>query len=575
MVENGSTWVQSPKWWVFLLLAILVALGAVLFQDPVADPPSGPQALEGQLLLGARARVPGQDIPLGEWRPALLVPVHVRVNALAFRTFGVRIAAARGVTAAAALLGVLVFFSLARRAAGPGTALLAALFLAVNPIFLTAGRTALPAVLGMLLMLLTVRLWVAGAGGGFWAFLSGAGVLVAGLAEDGPTSAFFLLAALLVVLFTAAHGWKMTWSARVRRRLGWFWFGFGLALVVLLISVLAHWRDYGIIWEHFLHLTPRSMATNVVRTPSVLVSLARHMPVLSLVALGYFLFFAKGAMRPVARHRRLDEVRLWFLGWILAGIPFTVLVGHAEIYSLALLLPPVSFLAAEGIVRLYGLRRVERPHIDVMIVMLLIAASSWFLAAWLGGRLIRHTELGGYWHRHEIRATLVVVFALWLAQTYLLGWLYLKWKRHTIRILPRGVSATAVLLGVAVIGMGVQQSARWWVHRTHQVERDGELIRDLPSRALVAGSWAPLLTLGYPARATIIWPEVNSDPAPWHAEVTHLVLQSGRESDPGWVLLSLFAPPSGPLRVERVGEPVPIRREELTLYRVVRDPGLR
>jgi hypothetical protein len=571
MLTNARNRVNSPVLWGICLALILAVLGSVLLADPGADAPLGASALEGQLLLGARAMVPGQDIPLGLWAPEVLIPVQVRIDALAFRRFGVSLITARLVNVAAALLTVLLFFFVVRRSTGSGTALLAALFLAVNPVFIDVSRTALPSVFDLLLMLITIRVWVAGRRSGPAAFLSGALLVIAGLMENGPSTSFFLLAGLIMVLFLALHAWKMAWRERTQYRLRLFWFGAGLMFLVFLYRVVTHWAEVGVMWKHMAPVSPRMLAANVIMTPVYALSMVRNMPLLSVVALGYFLFFAKSGVRPLARHRRLDEVRLWFLAWLLAAVPTMVFGGRPNLYVLVLLVPPLCVLGAEGIVRLFALRRIERPRIDVMIVMVMIALFAWFLSAWLVHLFFSRTELTGYWFRHQIRSSLLAMLVGWVILTYFLGWLYLKWKRFNFPLRPAPVTGLAVLLLGGVLVLGISKTASWWSHRTHLVQRASSLVAGLGERDLVVGSWAPLLTLGHPARAAIIWDGVNDEPAPWHREIDYLLLQDTRESDPAYAPLRLFRAGRDSLAVRPVRGPVELNGGELRLYRV--EPG--
>ncbi len=574
MLTNARNRVNSPILWGICLALLLALLGWSLLVDPGADPPSGASALEGQLLIGARAMLPGQDIPLGDWAPEVLIPIQLRTDALAFRLFGVSLIAARVVNAVAALLAVLLFFFLVRMSSGPGIALLAALFLAVNPMFFEVSRTALPAVFDILLMLVAIRVWIAGRRSGLAAFLSGALVVTAGLLEDGPSTAFFLLTGLIMALFLTLHAWKMPWRERTHYRLRFFWMGVGFMLIIFVLRVVTHWAQVGAIWRHMNPASIQILAANVVLTPVHAASMVRHMPLLSAVAVGYFLFFAKSGVRPLARHRRLDEVRLWFLAWILAAVPFMLFGGRLDLYRLALLVPPTCLLGAEGIARLFALRRIERPRIDVMIVMVMIALFTWFLSAWLVHLLLPRVELTGYWNRHQIRTSVITMLAGWLVLTYFLGWAYLKWKRFTLPLRPLPITGLAALLLGGIILLGVSASVSTWSRRTHEVEKASSLVAGLGPRSLVVGSWAPLLTLGHPARAAIIWDGVNDEPASWHREVDYLLLQDNRERDPGEAPMRLFLTGEGRPRVKPAGGSAVIGGGTIQLFRVERNqPG--
>lgn len=548
---------------------ILAGLGLALSSDPLADPPLGASDLEGQLLLGARARVPGQPVPLGEWAPEVLLPFQTRIHAAAFRLFGVRLTSARRVSVAAALLAILLLYLLVLRSSEPRVAFLAALFLAVNPVFFAMARTALPPALSLVFLLGVIWLWVAGARRRLFSFLAGLALIGAGLAENGPVNAHFLLAGLLMAVFLRLHAWKMAWFPQTRSRLRFFLSGCATGLAVLFLFMLGHWDQYGLMWHHFLRVSPRSLTMGLLQSPVSMAHLVQRMPVVALVAMGYFLFFAKSAVRPIARHRRLDEVRLWFLSWLLTGVPFFVFGSRTSISSLVLLVPPICVLAAEGLVRLLDSHHIQRPQIDVMIVMLLIASLTWFFSASLVHHVSLRMNLPTFWQQHWIRASLASAVLLWAALTYLLGWLYLKSKKFTLPLAPIPIRILTSLLLVTALALGANRSVQWWRHRTHRTETLSAAMGVLPPNALVVGSWAPLLTLGHPAGAAIIWPHVNSNPLPWHSHVTHLLLQQGRESDAALPPLWLFAKENGGPGVALLGEVGRIRGKHLFLYRVL------
>ncbi len=572
MVLNGRNWGSWPTLWGIFLVLLLAGWVIFAVSDIRADAPLGAGDLEGQVLLGARARLADQDIPLGDWAPQILVPIETRIHAVGFALFGHGLGTARAVVVAGGLLALLLLYLLILRSSGPLTAFLTVLVLAVNSVFLGVARTALPAVPSILFMLVVIWLWIGGARRGWLAFLSGFGLVVVGLAENGPVNLFFLFAGILMAVIIRLHAWKMAWFDATRRRLRFFWAGVVTALVPFVVSVLTHWEEYGIMWRHFAGFSLRVLVTNMLRAPVPVGDLMQRMPLLTVMALAYFLFFAKDVIRPVARHRRLDEVRLWFLCWLLVGIPFFVLGYQTALGDLVMLVPPICVVAVEGITRLYDIRRFERPKLDVMIVMILIASVAWFASAWLVRFLLVRVELPAAIDPHRLRAGLVGTVMMWGVVTYVTGWLYLKWRSLNIipieRMPVRGIAAV-LLLGM--VGVGGASAWSWWTHRTHEVrEATEELARVLPPDALVVGSWAPLLTLDLDAGATIIWPHVNADTEPWHDRVTHLLLREGRESDPELAPRILFDRRLEGTTLVPEGVALRIRGHAIRLYRVDR-----
>ena len=532
MMSDSKSEPVGPRRWNMLFWLLLAIYSALLLWDPAADPPLGPSDLEGQMLQGAVV-FSGKANPLGEWNPSLVAPVQSLVTGSAFRAFGRELGVARTVAAVAALLAVVLFYGLVRRSRGSATALLAALLLMTNPVFFAVARTSLPAVFSLLWMLVTIRLWLLGARYRWAAFLSGVALLGAGLIENGPDAVFFLGAGFFMAFVLRLHAWRMPWLGAVRGRLGAVFTGVALAGILLFTLISTHWGGYGILWGHFHSTEWRMVASNVVLAPVYASRLVEHMLVPAGIVLVYFLFFAKDVIWPVARHRQLDETRLWFLGWLLAGGVFLLVTPAASLQRLALMTPPLCAVAAEGLIRLVGQRRLSRPRVDVMIVMLLIVGATWFAVAW--GVHIYYARLApeGFFQEHHIRGAFLLVAVLWLGLTSLFGWLYLKWTRLSINLRPGFVIVLFALLIEGALLPGAATIGFWRLHPRHEVALAGERVRaKLPPSALVVGSWAPLLTLEGPQRAAVVSEGINDRDPAWAKDVTHLLLRDGPESDP-------------------------------------------
>lgn len=554
--------------WTALFLLWLLGFTLMLSVDPAADPPLGPSALEGQLLLHARAAV-DSSVPTGVWNPGLISPTQMQATEWAFRLFDVSLASARMVTTVAAILAVSLFFGLVRRMAGPRVALLAAVLLTMNPIFFAVCRTALPAVFSIFGMLAVIRLWLWSDRSVLAAFLSGAGLVWVSLAENGPDNAFFLGAGILAAVLVRLHAWKMPWLAVTRRRLGAFWAGAGVALAGFVIQMLRRWDEFGATWSHFKSFDLHLVAVNTVMAPLYLSKLIQRMPIISGLALVFFLFFAKETVGPVARHRRMDETRLWFLGWIIVGTGYFTLTAAPPLNALVLLVPPMCFLAAKCLSNLLWLRKFSRPRMDVMIVSLLLAGSAWFGSAWLVHAFYGRLGWTGFWEEHVIRGTLLLVILLWLLVSALLITAYLEWKHFTIQLRPLPtVVVTVVLLG-GILGLGGHRLYEWWIHRTYDVRDTKDALGAvLDHDALVVGSWAPLVTLGTAARGTLVWPGVNDHGQPWIEEVTHLLLAEGNEHREDTPPLSTFRDLGR--SIERVPPVTRVGSARLHLYRLER-----
>ena len=511
--------------------AALILFLCTVFGDLSADSLFGPFAVEGQWLLEARRSATGEDIPLGDWRPGLLAPGLTWVSNGAFQMFGVSLDTARAASGAVSLITLFLFFHLAARASGTRAALWATLLLLCNPVYHAISRMASPSVYSLFWMTATVWFWRFGRRNPALAFLTGFLAVWTALGDNGPDALFFLASACVVMLFLRLHAIKMPWRPATLTRLRAILWGGAVMLALLLVVVTSHWEAYGRMWDHFTSFNWRVMVTNAVMAPVTLSSGVTHMPVTAILAVVYFLFFAKLTVRPVARHRQTNEVRLWFLAWLLAGGVYMVF-SSARLEAQALLVPPLCLLAGEALVRLGDLQKIARPRIDVMIVTLMIFGIVWFGVAWMV-RETYHLLPEGFWHRHQIRGTALLVGVLWPLIAFALTWAYLKWRRFTVSVGPRQVLVFTWLVLAGAAGGGAYEIATWYAERTHQVQAASRHLDTwVGEDDLLVGTWAPILTLDLPARAAMVWSAINDRPMPWQDRISHYLLVEGRETRP-------------------------------------------
>ncbi len=566
MVGKGPFGVLSPTVWGICLVVALAGLGYLLLADPGADPPLGASNLEGQLL--PPLPVDSAGGAMGAWDPGLLVPIKTSLDRLVFAVAGRSLSSVRRAHAVGALLVVVLLYGLLFRSGGKPAALLAALFLLVNPAFFAFARTTLPPVMSLLLMLTTIAVWQGGRSSNLLAFLSGMLIVITALVEDGPNNLFFLLAGGFMIVVVRLHAWKMTWAPASRRRTRWILAGMLVVLLAHSWRVLGNWQEMGALWSHFWNVSLRLMVANVVMTPIYVSKVVRLMPLVSLLALGSFLFFAKDVIRPVARHREPDEIRLWMLAWLLAGGVYFTLVAAPPLNALVLVVPPVCYLAADGVVRLFHLRRLHRPNLDVMIVILLLAAAVWFASAVTVKLVLERANLPGFPLEHRLRTQLVSVLLLWGVGTFAISSLYLKWRRPSVPTRSGPVTVIAVGVVLLVFLLNTSQILIGWKHRTHDVVQLQERVGRLGPANLVVGSWAPLAVLGSEVRAIVLWRGMNEAPAEWNGAVTHLLLQSGPESNPGLLPRSRFEA----RHPVPVGPPIPLGGKRVQLFALDGEP---
>ena len=520
------------------LAAILTCFTLSVFADGKADPPLGPNDLEGQWLLEARARV--DQSPLGNWRPGLLIPAQTLILQQCFEAFGTSLTVARVVSGIAAVLSLALFFWLVRKASSGWVALAATVLLAVNPSFFGLARTAMPASLSLLFILISIWVWIQSQRSLWLAFVSGVLVVFSGLVENGPSSLFFLAAAVLMLGMLRLHAWRMPWIFAARARMTWILIGAIAAMGFELWLIVGNWSSVGLMWSHLMRFSLRMMVTDLVLAPTYIARLFANMPVVTLMAVFSFLFYAKESVRPVFRHRPLNEYRLWFLCWLMAGGIYALISNSPSLADLVLIVPPLCAVAADGLFRIVGFRGVARPKVDVLIVMTLIGGAVWFLAAWVVQRYYNELALPNYFEIHRIRGVSLLVFAIWVPLTLVLTWVYVLWGQFGVRLARWQVVAIAVVCLGASVGRGIVLNLQWYEGRTYQLAQAKQVTASLSESHLVVGSWAPLVTLGQSPRAAIIWPHINSYGVDWYGEVTHLLLDAAGESRQDRPPVSLF-----------------------------------
>jgi len=533
MPERLRSWLVVLP--VFLLAAVL-RLG-----QPTLDPPvsvtGGPTPNEGLYLLNARHHAVVGAWRLDDWDASVLHPLGSRLYASEFEWTGPGLVHARKLTVLIALAGIFVFHLLMRRAGGSGTALLATLFLAANGIHVVFSRQANPAPMALLLMFLTILAWDAGRRRIGWALVAGALAALAAIVENGPHDLFFLATAFVATLMVRLQAWKMPWTGRTQARIRIFWLGavvvltaWGVWLVRPNLDELVRMLNSPLGQVRLGHV-----AQNLFMAPFNFYDLIRWVPVLSGIALFYLLVFARSLFAPIARHRELSEIRIWFFAWLITAPIYFALRWDRPLGVLVLMIPPMCVAAAEALVAILKLTQVRKPEIDVMVVLGLMA-----LTIWTGVQITVHTIVTlGYrsfppgFFEHQFRYEFLLVAAVALPLLILASHLWLRWKRRRLAVSP-GLALVMCSLGVTGILLSDGLVA-WAVHRRSSADvlAASRQLEALPPGAVIAGSWAPTLSLDSGRRGLVVWPGINDrDPVERYG-ITHLVLQRGSRELPG------------------------------------------
>lgn len=525
--------------WLLVVPILLLAAGLRLV-GPGLDPPQGvtggPSPNEGLYLLNARNLAATGEPRLDDWNAAILHPLGTRLHAAAFEAFGTGLLTARRVSAVAAILGVVIFHLLLRRAGGAGTALLATLFLAANGVHVVQSRLAGPAPLAITLMLLTMALWEAGRRRAWITALAGVSLAVTAVIENGPHNLFFLATALLATLMVRLQAWKMPWARETRNRLRIFWgaaFATLLAWYVLLVrpeqSDLVRMMSTPLGDLRLGHI-----AQNLFMAPFNFWQILQWVPALTGIALLYLLVFARDLMAPIARHRDVSEIRIWFFAWLVTAPVYFAIRWDRSLGVLVLLVPPLCVAAAEALAAVLRLTQVRKPRLDIMVVLGLIALviGTIVQAVVHSFVMLRYDQIPRAFFDHQFRYEFLIVLVVAVPLIVLASHGWLRWKKFTLAVSP------ALALGLFILGTSLVLASDAWVGRAVFTGRADILAAGrgaaaaLPDGAVMAGSWAPVLSLDSGRRGLVVWPGMNDHrPVATHG-ITHLVLQQPSREGP-------------------------------------------
>jgi hypothetical protein len=524
--------------WLLVVPILLLAAGLRLVApelDPPPDVTGGPSPNEGLYLLNARHLAVAGQLRLDDWNAAILHPIGSRLHAAGFEGLGTSLVTARRVTAAVALLGILLFHVLLRRAGGAGTALLATLFLAVNGMHVVHSRVAGPAPLAITLMFLTIALWEAGRQRVWLVPLAGAALALSAVVENGPHNLFFLATALLATLMVRLQAWKMPWAAATRRRIRLFW---GAALVTLVgwyvILVRPEQSDLVRMMSTPLgDLRLGHIAQNLFMAPFNFWQMIQWIPALTGIALLYLLVFARDLMAPIARHRAVAEVRIWFFAWLITAPIYFAVRWDRSLGVLVLLVPPLCVAAAEALAAVLRLTQVRKPQLDIMVVLGLITLviGTTVQAAVHSFVMLRHDDIPAGFFNHQFRYESLIVALVAIPLILLASHAWLRWKKFTLAVSP------VVALGLFALGVTLVLASDAWIGRAilrgrPDIVTAGRGASALPAGSVLAGSWAPVLSLDSGHRGLVVWSGMNDHRPVATYGITHLALQQPSREGP-------------------------------------------
>jgi hypothetical protein len=526
-----------------LAALLLVAVsGAFLCLDLAADPPltlspASPFCEEGEYTHGAKALLTEGTPHTDEWRDYLLTPVTSGLTWIVFRLRGAGLESARIVPVALAILSQVLFFLILRRSYPTPVALLATLLLSVSYLHLMFGRLALRAPGHVFFLLLTIWLWGFGRRHEAFYFLAGMAAFVASIAEMPAAGFFFAFTSGLALLLIRIHAIKMPWGPRVSRIAGHFLRGFAVALLLwgffwFLPRRAGFFRMLALVWP--VPHAPSAMARNVFISPYAMAPLVSAILPVFVVVVLYVLFFTKDLMKRIARHMELGEEKVWMWSWLATGLLYVAAMTSRPLPSLLILLPPLLAVAADGIFRLASLGRIERPRVDYTVLLALESLVVWFLVQWgVAEWLSRNVRsLPPWFVVHHFRWELALIVAIALPIAAAIGWIFWKWRRWSVRVPAPLARTAAAALVLAIVATDLARTAAWHRTRAHTVANAIEGMSGIEGRMVVAGSWAPLLTLGSAHLGIPFRPGLNDRDVLLRMRLTHLLVQRGSNEDP-------------------------------------------
>jgi len=517
------------------LLVALLATG-LRAVDLTADPPTSieihaPFSIEGQIVHNARNRVLFGSWVTDQWDLTALAAGPTLFSTASFTALGTSLASARAPSIALSFLSLLLFHAILIRGFGARTALLGSLLLATNYAAAMIMRLALPATSVVFFVLLAVWCWG-------WAARPRAGAALAGAASIGAaasdaTGIVAVFAGLIVSILVRLHAWKMTWLGETRARIRSYWIGAGAMLLVwIAVFVAPHWETTR---ATFPHMNPfvrdaRHLGFAAFFAPHELGGIFRFFPVIVLVIAVYALFLSREVMRLIARHRPVPPEKLWLFSWLLAGLLLVGVLQSRPVRTLLFLIPPMTAFAAEGLLKLARLRRIERIEIGFPVFFFWETTVVWFGVQWAFRSWLNRpgAAVPDFFVQHANRWEFAVVTLLSLLISFTAVLAYRRWRRARFGIpVPRPLVLGVVIAAFAAAFTGdLIQYGRWKRDARHSVHDAQAAIAALPEEGAVAGTWAPLLALPSRHRA-LMWREGMNEAPLGPMRVRWLVLEKG------------------------------------------------
>ncbi|MGH7264809.1 MAG: ArnT family glycosyltransferase, partial [Candidatus Rokuibacteriota bacterium] len=520
-----------------LLACVLVDLRLLhLAADPPVDlGPSGGAWTDP----GAWAHNARNKVLFGEWvwDEVNFMYVSPLVNLcfyLVFRVLGVGYVQVGLVSAGFALATLAVFHAALRETLGRGGALLATGFLGGSFLFLTYNRIGLmetPAVFFQVLALYFGQRGVRDP-----RFFAACGAASLAPVAVKMQLAYIVPAALLAVIVVCLGGHASPPRRRSLRPLGYFLAG-AAAMAVLLAAVWLgpywepiRWRLANEARLHTLAMSLPRLLRHVFHNPFVAyftASPALLAPtVVAVCVLLLRLLRGRGAAFPYV-------FAFW---WFLGGFSFLAIVQYRPLRYYVSLVPPMAIFAAGAVLALWRARRLAPLRPPGALAVWVAAVALFLVGSSVGGYAYARlapvqqalARLGLYPLTDRELALLIGAAALVVSATAfrLLGPGLPALASRLPPWAPRALAA--LLVGLFVVTEG-RQYLDWKLHRGYKlVSVSRALGTRLPAGSVIAGIYAPVLTLENRHRSLAIWDRYGNwrgDPLARYG-VTHILVMA-------------------------------------------------
>ncbi len=424
-----------------------------------------------------------------EWNPVFVAPVFTALEYGAFAALGVGTWQARVVPALSGLAAVACLMLALHVLAGRRAAVIGGSLLATNYAFVMWNRAALMESTMSMWMVAAWMAWALADRRPWWGAVAGVAAVAAFFTK--AAAAFFVAALAIEAALLACGAWRDT-SPDGRRRVAQAAFGVaglaGATLVIGLVFVLPHWTDYQFYnWQMSVTRKPGYALSDFIQRASwlpvvqglfsrmwvelaagflCLMALVVRWPTIRpaerLLILWIFVGLAELVAHDSGNERRyvmfipaIVALAALLLGSTTAIIPSTLRISRRMWWIAALLLLPVSYLAAGSFLRPFMVDAIEAGRLSTAVrLAATIAVLTTAMVAWRGRALLAWA--GG-------------------------------------RVLPTNVAAVLTLVAV---GWSAAQYADWaWQRTTHNHDASVALGRIVPDGALVQGKLANGMSL--------------------------------------------------------------------------------